>query len=231
MISGMTGVLIVEEEPDDTNPLPCLLRQEQFDVTVIRDDPDSALSSLDADLVVLEVTQPGKRGVELCRQVRLITVAPIIMLGQAASEIDTVLALEIGADDYVVKPYSARELLARISAILRRSTQRPTVAAAAESVLLVGPIRMDNDRHLVTIADQPVRLPLKEYQLLELLLHNNHRTLTRNELLDRIWGHARQSGSKTLDVHVKRLRDKIEQHPGRPRLLRTVRNVGYRLDI
>ncbi|HST65089.1 MAG TPA: response regulator transcription factor, partial [Mycobacteriales bacterium] len=192
--------------------------------------PD-ALSEFDrsgADLVLLDLMLPGLSGTEVCRQLRQRSAVPIIMVTARDSEIDKVVGLEIGADDYVTKPYSPRELVARIRAVLRR--QSPEVADAGAPTLSAGPVRMDIERHVVTVEGGAVQLPLKEFELLELLLRNAGRVLTRGQLIDRVWGSDYVGDTKTLDVHVKRLRAKIEPDPSNPRHLVTVRGLGYKFE-
>ena len=206
-----------------------MLRKEGFEVAVAPTGTD-ALDEFDrsgADLVLLDLMLPGLSGTEVCRQLRTRSSVPVIMLTAKDSEVDKVVGLELGADDYVTKPFSSRELLARIRAVLRRGTDPADVAPA---VLEAGPVRMDVERHVVTVAGQSVRLPLKEFELLELLLRNAGRVLTRGQLIDRIWGADYVGDTKTLDVHVKRLRAKIEPDPARPIHLLTVRGLGYKFE-
>jgi two-component system response regulator RegX3 len=193
-------------------------------------DGPAALEEFDragADLVLLDLMLPGLPGTEVCRQLRTRSNVPVIMLTAKDSEVDTVVGLELGADDYVTKPYSSRELVARIRAVLRRGSEPEVVQSAT---LEAGPVRMDVDRHVVTVAGTPVPLPLKEFELLEFLLRNAGRVLTRNQLIDRVWGADYVGDTKTLDVHVKRLRGKIEPDPANPRHLVTVRGLGYKYE-
>jgi len=226
----VTKVLIVEDEESFADALSYLLGREGFDVRVATTGPDALAEfhRAGADLVVLDLMLPGMAGLEVCRRLRSVSDVPLIMLTAKDSEVDKVVGLEIGADDYVTKPYSARELIARIRAVLRRR------AAAGEEdpldVLGVGPIRMDVDRHVVTVGSQPVELPRKEFELLELLLRNSGRVLTRQQLIDRVWGSDYVGDTKTLDVHVKRLRAKLEPDPAQPRYLLTVRGWGYKME-
>ncbi|SDQ62076.1 response regulator transcription factor [Quadrisphaera sp. DSM 44207] len=225
----MTRILVVEDEESFSDPLSYLLRREGFEVEVAPDGP-SALEAFErggADLVLLDLMLPGLSGTEVCRQLRARSAVPVIMLTAKDSEVDVVVGLELGADDYVTKPYSARELLARVRAVLRRRAEPEDPAPAA---LEVGPVRMDVERHVVTVLGQPVRLPLKEFELLELLLRNAGRVLTRGQLIDRVWGSDYVGDTKTLDVHVKRLRAKVEEDPSDPRFLVTVRGLGYKVD-
>ncbi len=225
----MTRILIVEDEPSLSEPLSFLLRREGYD-TEVTGDGREALAAFDrdgADLVLLDLMLPGLPGTEVCRELRTRSAVPIIMLTAKDSEVDIVVGLELGADDYVTKPYSTRELLARIRAVLRR---RVEVDDLDESVLEVGAVRMDVDRHAVSVGGKEVPMPLKEFELLELLLRNAGRVLTRGQLIDRIWGADYFGDTKTLDVHIKRIRSKIEADPSQPVLLSTVRGLGYRFE-
>ena len=228
----MTRVLIVEDEPSLAEPLAFLLRKEGFEVAVSEDGP-SALESFErsgADIVLLDLMLPGMSGTEVCKQLRLKSSVPVIMVTARDSEIDKVVGLEIGADDYVTKPYSARELIARIRAVLRRGAEAVDDDEAAEMVLSCGPVEMDVERHVVLVAREPVTMPLKEFELLEYLLRNAGRVLTRQQLIERVWGADYVGDTKTLDVHVKRLRAKVEEDPGKPKHLITVRGLGYKLE-
>jgi len=225
----VTRILIVEDEPSLSEPLSFLLRREGYD-TEIAADGREALAAFDregTDLVLLDLMLPGLPGTEVCRELRTRSSVPIIMLTAKDSEVDIVVGLELGADDYVTKPYSTRELLARIRAVLRR---RIEVDDLDESVLEVGGVRMDVDRHAVAVGGKEVAMPLKEFELLELLLRNAGRVLTRGQLIDRIWGADYFGDTKTLDVHIKRIRSKIEKDPSQPVLLLTVRGLGYRFE-
>ena len=225
----MTRILVVEDEESFSDPLSYLLRKEGFEVTVAGDGP-RALEEYDrsgADLVLLDLMLPGLPGTEVCRQLRQRGNVPVIMLTAKDSEIDKVVGLELGADDYVTKPYSSRELVARIRAVLRRGVE-PEVTPSA--VLEGGPVRMDIERHVVTVNGSTISLPLKEFELLELLLRNSGRVLTRMQLIDRVWGADYVGDTKTLDVHVKRLRGKLEPDPANPRFLVTVRGLGYKYE-
>jgi two-component system response regulator RegX3 len=223
-------VLVVEDEESFSDALSYLLRKEGFEVSVAETGP-AALTEFDrtgADIVLLDLMLPEMSGTEVCRQLRTRSQVPIIMITARDSEIDKVVGLEIGADDYVTKPYSPRELVARVRAVLRRqAADTPDTAAPS---LSVGPVRMDVDRHVVTVAGEPVQLPLKEFELLELLLRNAGRVLTRGQLIDRIWGADYVGDTKTLDVHVKRLRSKVEPSPSTPRHIVTVRGLGYKFE-
>ncbi len=224
----MTRILLVEDEESYRDATSYMLRKEGFDVVEAVDGRDGLLQFErgGADLVLLDLMLPGLSGVEVCRQLRQRSTVPVIMVTARDSEIDKVVGLEIGADDYVTKPFSHRELVARIRAVLRRGADVELVT----DVLEAGPIRMDVERHEVTLDGAPVRLALKEFELLELLLRNASRVLTRGQLIDRVWGSDYFGDTKTLDVHVKRLRAKLEADPGNPVLLVTVRGLGYKLD-
>lgn len=233
----MTRILVVEDEESYRDPLTYQLTREGYDVVATSNGND-ALTQFDdggADLVLLDLMLPGLSGTEVCRELRQRGEVPIIMLTAKDSEIDKVVGLELGADDYVTKPYSFRELLARMRAVMRRrgsaAADNGTVGHDddGESVLEVGPVRMDVERHTVAVGGEPVSLPLKEFDLLELLLRNAGRVLTRGQLIDRVWGADYVGDTKTLDVHVKRIRSKIETDPGAPALLLTVRGLGYKL--
>ena len=225
----MTRVLVVEDEDSISEPLAYMLRKEGFEVSVAENGL-AGLAAFDrdgADLVLLDLMLPGLSGTEVCRELRTRSAVPVIMLTARDSEVDKVVGLELGADDYVTKPFSHRELVARIRAVLRRQGGGPAEEGAA---LEAGPVRMDVDRHLVTVSGQAVQLPLKEFDLLELLLRNVGRVLTRAQLIDRVWGSDYVGDTKTLDVHVKRLRAKIEPDPATPKHLLTVRGLGYKLE-
>ncbi len=225
----MTRILLVEDEKSISEPLAYLLEREGYHVSVASNGRTAIadFDSTDTDLVLLDLMLPGLPGTEVARQIRLVSSVPIIMLTAKDSEVDIVVGLELGADDYVTKPYSTRELLARIRAVLRR---RVDVDETPESILEVGPVRMDTERHMVTVNGQMTAMPLKEYELLELLLRNAGRVLTRGQLIDRVWGTDYFGDTKTLDVHIKRIRAKIEAKPSEPALLLTVRGLGYRLE-
>ncbi|MFI6602772.1 winged helix-turn-helix domain-containing protein [Nonomuraea sp. NPDC050536] len=226
----MTRVLVVEDEESFSDALSYMLRKEGFEVSVAATGPE-ALDTFDrsgADLVLLDLMLPGLPGTEVCRSLRQRSKVPVIMLTAKDSEIDKVVGLELGADDYVTKPFSSRELVARIRAVLRRQGDAPEELDT--SVLTVGPVRMDVDRHVVAVRGDHVQLPLKEFELLEVLLRNAGRVLTRGQLIDRVWGADYVGDTKTLDVHVKRLRAKIEADPSNPRCILTVRGLGYKFD-
>ena len=225
----MTRVLVVEDEESYSDALAYVLRKEGFEVAIAATGPEavSEFGRLGADIVLLDLMLPGLSGTEVCRQLRSRSNVPIIMLTAKDSEIDKVVGLELGADDYVTKPYSARELVARMRAVLRRGLE---AEAPTEAALAAGPVRLDVDRHVVAVDGQPISLPLKEFDLLELLLRNAGRVLTRGQLIDRVWGADYVGDTKTLDVHVKRLRAKLEPDPANPRYLVTVRGLGYKFE-
>jgi two-component system, OmpR family, response regulator RegX3 len=226
----MTRVLVVEDEESFSDALSYMLRREGFEAVVAANGPD-ALAEFDragADIVLLDLMLPGLSGTEVCRALRSRSAVPIIMLTAKDSEVDKVVGLELGADDYVTKPYSARELVARIRAVLRRRGE--AAEAPSDGVLEAGPVRMDVERHVVAVDGETVALPLKEFDLLEFLLRNAGRVLTRGQLIDRVWGSDYVGDTKTLDVHVKRLRAKLEPDPANPKYLLTVRGLGYKLE-
>ncbi|MGY1825393.1 MULTISPECIES: winged helix-turn-helix domain-containing protein [unclassified Blastococcus] len=228
----MTRVLVVEDEESFSDALSYMLRREGFETVVAATGPD-ALAEYDrggADIVLLDLMLPGLPGTEVCRALRSRGNVPIIMLTAKDGEIDKVVGLELGADDYVTKPYSARELVARIRAVLRRRGEAADAPPAEGGVLVAGPVRMDVERHVVAVDGEQVALPLKEFDLLEFLLRNAGRVLTRAQLIDRVWGSDYVGDTKTLDVHVKRLRAKLEPDPANPKYLLTVRGLGYKLE-
>jgi two-component system, OmpR family, response regulator RegX3 len=227
----VTRILVVEDEESYRDPLTYQLRREGFDV-VEAATGTQALEQFDstgADLVLLDLMLPGLSGTEVCRELRQRGDVPVIMLTAKDSEIDKVVGLELGADDYVTKPYSFRELLARVRAVLRRKGGESGAEPEEDGTLEVGPVRMDVERHTVTVDGAVVSFPLKEFELLELLLRNAGRVLTRGQLIDRVWGTDYVGDTKTLDVHVKRIRSKIEPEPATPRYLLTVRGLGYKI--
>ena len=219
----------MEDEESFSDPLSYLLEREGFDVAVVDNGLD-AVAEFDrsgADLVLLDLMLPGQSGTEVCRQLRQRSDVPVIMLTARDAEIDKVVGLELGADDYVTKPYSSRELLARVRAVLRRRSDSGDLNA---STVQAGPVRMDVDRHVVSVDGTNVSLPLKEFELLEMLLRNSGRVMTRGQLIERVWGADYVGDTKTLDVHVKRLRAKIEPDPSAPQHLVTVRGLGYKFE-
>jgi len=226
----VTRILVVEDEESFSDALGYMLRREGFEVAMAATGPDGIeeFDRAGADLVLLDLMLPGLSGLEVCRQLRQRSEVPVIMLTAKDAEVDKVVGLEIGADDYVTKPFSARELVARIRAVMRRRGTEPDEMVS--SVLESGPVRMDVDRHVVSVNSDTVPMPLKEFELLEFLLRNAGRVLTRGQLIDRIWGSDYVGDTKTLDVHVKRLRAKIEPSPSSPRHLLTVRGLGYKFE-
>ncbi|MBO1753835.1 response regulator transcription factor [Allobranchiibius sp. CTAmp26] len=225
----MTRILVVEDEESISDPLSYLLRKEGYDVGLAETGPD-ALTEFDrngADLVLLDLMLPGLSGIDVCRALRQRSNVPVIMLTAKDSEVDKVVGLEIGADDYVTKPYSSRELLARVKAVIRRRQEPEELMAPT---LAAGPVRMDVDRHTVSVDGAAVALPLKEFELLEMLLRNTGRVLTRGQLIDRVWGSDYVGDTKTLDVHIKRLRAKLEPDSANPRFILTVRGLGYKFE-
>ena len=226
----MTRVLIVEDEPDLADPLAYLLRREGYDVEIAEDGPAglTAYRERGADIVLLDLMLPGMPGTEVARQLRAGSNVPIIMLTAKDSEVDIVVGLELGADDYITKPYSSRELLARMRAVLRRMAALD--ADLDERVLTGGRVTLDVDRHTVAVDGREIAMPLKEFELLEVLMRNAGRVLTRGQLIDRVWGSDYFGDTKTLDVHIKRIRSRIEENPGEPRMLVTVRGLGYRFE-
>ena len=219
----------MEDEESFSDPLSYLLEREGFEVAVVDNGLD-AVAEFDrsgADLVLLDLMLPGQSGTEVCRQLRQRSDVPVIMLTARDAEIDKVVGLELGADDYVTKPYSSRELLARVRAVLRRRSDSGDLGGA---MVQAGPVRMDVDRHVVSVGGQNIPMPLKEFELLEMLLRNAGRVMTRGQLIERVWGADYVGDTKTLDVHVKRLRAKIEPDPSAPAHLVTVRGLGYKFE-
>ena len=228
----MTKILVVEDEKSFSEPLAFLLGKEGYEV-IVAADGNEALAKFDksgADLVLLDLMLPGMSGTEVCRQIRTTSNVPIIMLTAKDDEVDKVVGLELGADDYVTKPYSARELLARVRAVLRRGADTG-VDLDAGPLVQVGEIKLDVDRHIVTFKGENIALPLKEFELLEFLMRNAGRVLTRIQIIDRIWGNDYVGDTKTLDVHIKRLRSKLEKDPANPELIQTVRGLGYKMEL
>jgi two-component system response regulator RegX3 len=226
-----TTVLLVEDEESFVEALTVGLRREGFRVQVARDGAQ-ALEVFDAvapDIVLLDVMLPRVSGIDVCRQLRRRSQVPIIMVTAKGAEIDTVVGLEVGADDYVTKPYRLRELVARMRAVLRRAPAVPGTASTGDA-LEVGDVQLDAERHEVTIRGRQVFLPLKEFELLEILLENAGRVLTRDTLIDRVWGSDYVGDTKTLDVHIKRLRSKVEDDPAAPSRIVTIRGLGYKYD-
>jgi two-component system response regulator RegX3 len=226
----MTKVLVVEDEAGMREPLVYLLRSEGYEVIEAEDGEEavSVFQKEGADLVLLDLMIPKLNGKDVCKAIRTTSDVPVIMLTAKDTEIDKVIGFEIGADDYVTKPYSKNELLARMKAVLRRNGGP---RQAENGVLEAGPIRMDIERHTVFFNGEKVTMPLKEFELLELLLENRNRVLTRGQIIDRVWGANYFGDTKTLDVHIKRLRSKIEDDPARPIHLLTVRGLGYKYEV
>jgi two-component system response regulator RegX3 len=227
----MTRILIVEDEASFSEALAFLLTKEGFE-TAIAEDGRQAINMFNADgadLILLDLMIPEVSGVEVCRTIRTQSQVPIIMLTAKDAEIDKVVGLELGADDYVTKPYSSRELIARIKAVLRRG-QGEDGSNQDQDLLEVGPIRLNIGKHQVFVSGNPVALPLKEFELLEFLMRNSGRVLTRSQLIDRVWGGDYYGDTKTLDVHIKRLRAKVESDPANPVLIQTIRGLGYKLE-
>ncbi len=225
----MTRILVVEDEESFRDALSYMLRREGFEVDLADSGP-AALEQFErhgADLVLLDLMLPGLSGTDVFRALRAGSAVPVIMLTAKDGEVDKVVGLELGADDYVTKPYSARELVARIRAVLRRRGEPDDLVPPT---LEAGPVRMDVDRHVVSVGGEPVAMPLKEFELLELLLRNAGRVLTRGQLIDRVWGSDYVGDTKTLDVHVKRLRGKVEPDPANPKHIITVRGLGYKFE-
>jgi two-component system response regulator RegX3 len=227
----VTRLLVVEDEESFSDALSYMLTREGYEVEVAGTGPAglAAFERTGADLVLLDLMLPGLSGTEVCRAIRQTSTVPVIMLTARDSEIDKVVGLELGADDYVTKPFSSRELVARIKAVLRRRGAEHE-EELLPGILESGPVRMDVQRHTVTVEGAGVQLPLKEFELLEMLLRNTGRVLTRGQLIDRVWGNDYVGDTKTLDVHVKRLRAKIEPEPGSPKYLLTVRGLGYKFE-
>jgi len=227
----MTRILIVEDEASFSEALAFLLTKEGFE-TAIAEDGRQAINMFNADgadLILLDLMIPEVSGVEVCRTIRTQSQVPIIMLTAKDAEIDKVVGLELGADDYVTKPYSSRELIARIKAVLRRGLTEDG-SNQDQDLLEVGPIRLNIGKHQVFVGGNPVALPLKEFELLEFLMRNSGRVLTRSQLIDRVWGGDYYGDTKTLDVHIKRLRAKVESDPANPVLIQTIRGLGYKLE-
>lgn len=226
----MTRILLVEDESSLSEPLSFLLSREGFEVEIAEDGQIALdiFANGKFDIILLDLMIPKVPGNEVCRQIRTTSNIPIIMLTAKDTEVDKVVGLELGADDYVTKPYSTRELLARIKAVLRRNAKDE--AQDDDGVIEIAGIRLDVDRHTLHVQGTLVATPLKEFELLEYLMSNVGRVLTRGQLIDRVWGTDYYGDTKTLDVHIKRLRSKIEADPAEPKHLVTVRGLGYRFD-
>ena len=227
----MTKILIVEDEASFSEALEFLLGKEGFEVTIAEDGQQAIdkFTKEGADLILLDLMIPVISGIEVCRIIRTTSQVPIIMLTAKDAEIDKVVGLELGADDYVTKPYSSRELIARIKAVLRRGNLDDSFDGES-GIHVVAGIKLDTGKHQVTINGEIVALPLKEFELLEFLMRNAGRVLTRTQLIDRVWGGDYYGDTKTLDVHIKRLRAKIEADPANPVLIQTIRGLGYKLE-
>ena len=226
----MARILVIEDESSFSEAISFLLRKEGFEVGVA-ETGQAGLEEYErhgADLILLDLMLPGLYGTEVCRQIRTKSQVPIIMLTAKDAEIDKVVGLELGADDYVTKPYSSRELIARINAVLRRAQNPET--EIENGIITIGSIRLDIDRHQMSVNGVAVALPLKEFELLEFLMRNSGRVLTRSQLIDRVWGSDYFGDTKTLDVHIKRLRAKIEVEPANPIFIQTVRGLGYKFE-
>jgi two-component system response regulator RegX3 len=228
----MTKVLIVEDEISFSDALAYLLKKESYEVEVAVNGAEAIerFQTFNPDLILLDLMIPEVSGTEVCRVIRSTSQVPIIMLTAKDSEIDKVVGLELGADDYVTKPYSSRELLARMKAVMRRNSG-DNAALEEGALLTAGSVRMDIDKHQVTVNSVAVTFPLKEFELLEFLMRNSGRVLTRSQLIDRVWGNDYFGDTKTLDVHIKRLRAKIEEDPANPKIIHTIRGLGYKLEI
>jgi two-component system response regulator RegX3 len=231
------SVLIVEDEESFIEALESGLSREGFKVTVARDGAEALeiFEGVALDLILLDVMLPKMSGIDVCREIRAKSNVPIIMVTAKGAEIDTVVGLEVGADDYITKPYRLRELVARMRAVLRRRSggePEPAVASGSASDLIeIGDVSLDHERHEVTIRGEAVKLPLKEFELLAILLENAGRVLTRDILIDRVWGSDYVGDTKTLDVHVKRLRSKVELDPADPQSIVTIRGLGYKFEV
>ena len=228
----MTQILIVEDERSFSEAISFLLGKEGFE-SEIAENGRVALELFKKnhyDLILLDLMIPEVSGIDVCRAIRTTSPVPIIMLTAKDSEVDKVVGLELGADDYVTKPYSSRELVARIKAVMRRGVPDESGSDANSSIQAAGRIRMDIDRHQVTVNEILINLPLKEFELLEFLMRNAGRVLTRGQLIDRVWGGDYYGDTKTLDVHIKRLRSKIEDDPANPLLIQTIRGLGYKFE-
>jgi two-component system response regulator RegX3 len=228
----MTKILIVEDETSFSEAIAFLLGKEGFE-SEIAENGRVALELFKKnhyDLILLDLMIPEVSGIDVCRAIRTTSPVPIIMLTAKDSEVDKVVGLELGADDYVTKPYSSRELVARIKAVMRRGTPDDSETSSNSSIQAAGRIRMDIERHQVTVNEILINLPLKEFELLEFLMRNSGRVLTRGQLIDRVWGGDYYGDTKTLDVHIKRLRSKIEDDPANPLLIQTIRGLGYKFE-
>jgi two-component system response regulator RegX3 len=227
----MTKVLVIEDEESFRDALEFMLTKEGFTVALAATGI-AGVSSFEADqpdIILLDLMLPGMSGTDVCKTIRAKSSVPIIMLTAKDAEVDKVVGLEVGADDYVTKPFSTPELIARIRAVLRRGSKEPSEINS--DVLELGPVKLDSARHIVEVNGQEISMPLKEFEVLEFLMENSGRVLTRGQLMDRIWGSNYVGDGKTLDVHIKRLRTKIESDPANPKLLHTVRGLGYKFEV
>ena len=226
-----TTVLVVEDEESFVEALVVGLKREGFRVKAARDGEEALalFDSVQPDLVLLDIMLPRMSGLDVCREIRTRSRIPIIIVSAKTAEIDTVVGLEVGADDYVTKPYRLRELVARIRAALRRVPPAAEVDSGVDTIE-VGDVRLDASRHEVHVRDRRVDLPLKEFDVLEVLLLNAGRVVTRDMLIDRVWGTNYVGDTKTLDVHIKRLRAKVEDDPSVPRRIVTIRGLGYKFE-
>ncbi|MGA0064531.1 MAG: response regulator [Ilumatobacteraceae bacterium] len=232
MSTNQPTVLVVEDEESFVEALVVGLKREGFDVAVAHDGAEALgmWEDVDPDLILLDVMLPKVSGTDVCREIRKRSSVPIIMVSAKGTELDTVVGLEVGADDYVVKPYRMRELTARIRAALRRTSVSDAGAGTSDSAVVVGDVSIDPDRHVVVVRGEQTKLPLKEFELLYVLMANAGRVMTREQLIDRVWGSDYYGDTKTLDVHIKRLRSKIESDPTTPRSIVTIRGLGYKYE-
>lgn len=232
MTNAEMTILVAEDEESFIEALNLGLTREGFTVRVARDGQEALelFEKLHPDLILLDLMLPKMSGIDVCRAIRTTSQVPIIMVTAKSAEIDTVVGLEVGADDYVTKPYSMRELVARIRAVMRRRQGEEVQASTKEKIIKQGEVFLDPERHEVSVRNKLVKLPLKEFELLELLMNNAGNVLTRDVIIDRIWGAYYSGDTKTLDVHVKRLRSKIETDPSDPKLITTIRGLGYRFE-
>ncbi|MDP4589120.1 MAG: response regulator transcription factor [Candidatus Nanopelagicales bacterium] len=225
----MTRVLVIEDEESFRDAMKFMLSREGFEVILAPNGAEGIklFDSSNPDLVLLDLMLPEVSGTEVCKYIRSKSNTPVIMLTAKDTEIDKVVGLELGADDYVTKPFSTRELLARIKAVLRRGGD---IEVEFVGTVEAGPVRMDVERHVLSVNGEAIAMPLKEFELLEFLMRNSGRVLTRGQLIDRIWGSNYVGDGKTLDVHIKRIRSKIEPDPANPVYLTTIRGLGYRFE-
>lgn len=232
MSTNQPTVLVVEDEESFVDALVVGLKREGFNVEVARDGAEALRTweGVNPDVILLDVMLPKVSGTDVCREIRKRSAVPIIMVSAKGTELDTVVGLEVGADDYVVKPYRMRELTARIRAALRRTLPSDTGTGSSDSAVVVGDVSIDPERHVVVIRGDHTKLPLKEFELLYVLMANAGRVMTREQLIDRVWGSDYYGDTKTLDVHIKRLRSKVETDPAAPRSIVTIRGLGYKFE-